>query len=378
MKNHYFDYAAATPMSKSVQSAMQPYFETQFYNPSAIYLEAAKTKKDTTRARELVAKILGAKQSEIIFTAGGTESDNLAIQGVMLAYPDNNCVVSAIEHEAILAPAQKFQHKVAPVLPDGRVDVKKLSSLIDDNTVFVSVMYANNEIGTIQPLSDIAKQLNIIRSDRRARGITTPLYFHTDACQAANYLRVLVHSLGVDLMTLNGGKIYGPKQSGILYVASHVKLQPLMLGGGQERNLRSGTENVPAIIGFAAALNETENLRESESKRLTDLRQYLLDEVIKKFPHVHANGSLMHRLPNNIHLTFRGVDNERLMMDLDERGIMVATGSACSASNEDPSHVLKAIGLNDKDAQSSIRITLGRHTKKTDIDVLLTALSDIL
>lgn len=374
MKTFYFDHAAATPLSKTVFAAMQPYFSDKFYNPSAIYLAAQETKQAITAAREHVSEILGARSSEIIFTAGGTEANNLAINGIMQRFPKANCIVSAIEHESILAPASKYTCKIVPVLSDGRVNMEALNRLIDDQTVLISIMYANNEVGTIQPLAKIAQIVKQVRVERIKKGNKTPLYFHTDACQAANYLHLLIHTLGVDLMTLNGGKIYGPKQSGVLYVQTGVLLQPQILGGGQERGLRSGTENVPFTLGFAAALQETNALRETESRRLKELQQYFISSLVKKVPKVVINGSKDKRLPNNIHVTFPGVDNERLMMELDERSVMVATGSACSASSDEPSHVLKAIGLSEKEARSSIRITFGRATNKAAIDSLLSHL----
>jgi cysteine desulfurase len=292
----------------------------------------------------------------------------------MRAFPEANCVVSSIEHDAILEPAKQFECKLAPVLLDGRVDEDKLQKLIDDKTVLLSIMYANNEIGTIQPLANIAKMVRQVRTKRQATGNKLPLYFHTDACQAANYLPLLVNSLGVDLMTLNGGKIYGPKQSGVLFIRSGVILKAQIKGGGQERNLRSGTENIPGLIGFAAALRETAELRNYEQKRLHDLQIKFISDLAKLFPSVKINGSLKHRLPNNVHLSVPGADNERLMMELDERGIMVATGSACSASSDEPSHVLSAIGLSKAESRSSIRITFGRQTNISSLQALTDAL----
>jgi cysteine desulfurase len=232
-------------------------------------------------------------------------------------------------------------------------------------------MYANNEIGTIQPLRDIAKVIKLKKENRKLQGNTLPLYFHTDACQAANYLPLLVNNLGVDLMTLNGGKIYGPKQSGVLFVRSGITLQPQILGGGQERNIRSGTENVAGNIGFATALQETAKMKEEESKRLKELQDYCIKQLRATLPNAIINGSMSHRLPNNIHLTIQGRDNERLLMELDERGVMVATGSACSASSDEPSHVLTALGMSDEDARCSIRITFGRQTNLQAVDKLV-------
>lgn len=370
MNKIYLDHAAATPLSDSVFEVMKPFFTEKFYNPSALYLDAIAVRQQLDEARQSVAGVLGCKKSEVIFTAGGTESDNLAISGVMSKFPGKNCVVSAIEHDAVLRPAEKFRARLASVRPDGRVDTVKLAKLIDDGTVLVSIMYANNEIGTVQPLQKVAKLIEEVKSHRQSKGIDLPLYLHTDACQAANYLLLKTSSLGVDLMTLNGGKIYGPKQSGILFVRTGTKLDPQILGGGQERGLRSGTENVPGIVGFAAALKEAESLRESESSRLSKLRDKFIDDITSRSSKISINGSTDYRLPNNVHITVAGVDNERLMMELDEKGIMTATGSACSASSDEPSHVLKQIGLDDNSARSSLRISMGRQTSGSDMDLL--------
>lgn len=378
MVNHYFDYAAATPVSEPVLKVMEPYFAKDFYNPSALYLAAQNVKTALQEARASVASVLQAKPSEIIFTAGGTEANNLAVQGVMRHFAGKNCVISAIEHESVLMPAASYLHKIAPVRPDGRIDPAGLEALIDDDTVLVSLMYVNNEIGTIQPLREVAKLLKEIRWQRVKKGNKLPLYFHIDACQAANYLPLQVSNLGVDLMTLNGGKIYGPKQSGILYVKTGTELSPQTLGGGQERGVRSGTENVPAIIGFAAALKEASDMRESESMRLALLAGEFKAKLQAARPEIIINGSQGHRVVNNIHITVPGADNERLMMELDEQGIMVATGSACSASSDEPSHVLKAIGLSDDQARSSLRITFGRQTDGAAVKALLASLKSLL
>lgn len=374
----YLDYAAATPVAAEVLAAMQPYFSDKFYNPSANYLAAQHVKQDIDQARAAVAQILGARPSEIIFTAGGTEANNLAMQGIMGQFPDGNVVVSAIEHESVLEPAKKYQYRLAPPSKDGLINIEQLNPLIDEQTVLVSIMYANNEIGTIEPLRKIAQKLSEIRQARRQAGDPRPLYLHTDAAQAGNYLDLHVSRLGVDLMTLNGGKIYGPKQSGALFVASHVKLQPQILGGGQERNLRSGTENVAAIIGFATALELTQHLRLAESKRVTELQRTCFKLIAEALPGAVINGSQKHRLPNNVQLTIPDQDNERLLFGLDEAGIMAAAGSACSASQEEPSHVLRAIGLSDREAQASLRLTFGRTTTAEDIRHTITVLSRLV
>jgi cysteine desulfurase len=374
----YLDHAAATPMDTKVLAAMQPYFATHFYNPSASYLPAQKVKKDVETARSAVAQLLGARPSEIVFTAGGTEANNLAIYGVMSQQPKGNIVISAIEHESVLEPAAQHKHKLAPVDSDGRVNLAKLEKLIDDHTVLVSVMYANNEIGTIEPIREIAQIIKRVRSTRRAKGNQTPIYLHTDACQAGAYLDLHVSRLGVDMMSLNGGKIYGPKQSGVLYVKAGIALKPQVLGGGQERSLRSGTENVAGIVGFAKALELAQANRQDESKRLERLRMLFIELIQKQIPKAQINGSLKHRLPNNIHITIPGYDNERLLIQLEQRGVLAAAGSACSASNEEPSHVLTALGLSEADARASLRFSMGRDTKAKDIEKTVKALKSSL
>lgn len=374
----YLDYAAATPVDPKVLAAMQPYFTDRFYNPSATYLSAKAVAADLLAARESVAHWLGGKPSEIIFTAGGTEANNLAISGVMSQFPDNNVVISAIEHESVREPARQYDYREAPVTKDGQADVSALEALIDDNTVLVSVMYANNEIGTVQPLKEIATLLQKIKKQRQSAGNDLPLLLHTDACQAVNYLDLHTARLGVDLMTLNGGKIYGPKQSGILYAKTGVALDAQILGGGQERGLRSGTENIAGAVGFAKALDIAQTNRAEESKRQAGLRDGFIQQLQQTEPTIAINGSLKKRLPNNISVTFTGIDNERLMMQLDEADIMCAVGSACSASKDEPSHVLKAIGLSDKDARATLRFTLGRQTTPTDINATIKVLTGLL
>jgi cysteine desulfurase len=374
----YLDYAAATPLNEAVLAAMQPFFASQFYNPSANYLPAQKVRASLERARSDIAAELGARANEIIFTAGGTESDNLAISGVMKAFPDAHVVISAIEHDAVLEPAKQFNHSIAGVTEQGIIDLDDLQSKITEQTVLVSVMQANNEVGTIQPIRQVAAIIAAIRDERRKSGNTRPIYLHTDACQAANYLDLHVSRLGVDLMTLNGGKIYGPKQSGVLYVSAHVLLHPLILGGGQERHYRSGTENVAGCVGFALALQHVQQTRHVEGERLTKIRDYAFARIAEKLPGAIINGSRKHRLPNNIHLTLPGQDNERLLVELDERGILTAAGSACSASDDEPSHVLKAMGVSEVDAQASLRITMGATTTESDIDTFIDTLAAVL
>lgn len=361
----YLDYAAATPLDPKVLEAMRPYFADNFYNPSATYNAARGAQQALTAARAKVAHWLGARSSEVIFTAGGTEANNLAIHGVMRQFPGGNVVVGSIEHESVLAPAHAYDCREVAVQPDGRLDLDDLGRKIDQDTVLVSVMYANNEIGTIQPIREIAKIIAAKRLERQSGTKVSrpkPLYFHTDACQAANYLDLHAARLGVDLMTINGGKVYGPKQSGALYVKAGLRLSPLISGGGQERGLRSGTENVAGIVGLASALDLAQSGRREEANRLKALQDDFFQGLEKALPRAAINGSRKWRLPNNAHLTLPGQDNERLLIQLDEAGIMAAAGSACSASNQTPSRVLGALGLSDSDARSSIRFTMGRGT----------------
>lgn len=363
MKLIYLDHAAATPVDASVLKAMEPYFSERFYNPSASYGIARAVARELELARRKIAHYLGARGSEITFTAGGTEANNLAIHGVMRQFPGGNIVISAVEHESVLMPAGQYEVRTLPVLPDGRINLAKLPELIDENTVLVSVMYANNEIGTIQPLRKISQLIQGIRKSRPS----LPLYLHTDACQAAAYLDLHVARLGVDLLSINGGKIYGPKQSGALYVGRNVQLQPLVNGGGQERGLRAGTENVAQCVGLAAALELVQERRAEESSRLQALQRLFLTQLEDQLPQAAINGSRQYRLPNNIHLTIPEANNERLIMELEQRGILCAAGSACSASSDKSSHVLAAIGLDEAATRASLRFTMGRSTDEAAV-----------
>lgn len=373
----YFDYAAASPLDPDVLAAMQPYFEESFYNPSANYQAARSVHASIEAARSSVAQCLGARPSEIIFTAGGTEANNIAIHGIMRQYPDGNIVTSSIEHSAAMGPAAQYSHRQVLVTEAGSIALDHLRELIDNNTILISIMYANNEIGTVQPIREVSRIAGEIRRARKQAGNTTPLYIHTDACQAPNYLDIHVARLGVDIMTLNGGKIYGPKQSGILYVRGGLVLQPMLQGGGQERGLRSGTENVAGIIGFAAALKKTQAMRNTEAKRLQSLQAQFIKMLTKTIPEAKINGSLSRRLPNNVHVTLPGSDNERLLIALDQFGILAAAGSACSASSEEASVVLGAIGLDEASARASLRFSMGRGTTEDDIQAVVTALKNV-
>jgi cysteine desulfurase len=373
----YLDYAAATPMSKEVLEVMQPYFSEHFYNPSAIYLAAKSVSGDLETARRSVAGQLGARPAEIVFTAGATEANNLAIQGVLRQFPKAEVLISSAEHESVLEPARLFPSREIPVDKQGAIRLTLLSNLISDKTVLVSVMLVNNELGAIQPLSEIAGLIQKVRQNRRQAGNQMPLYLHTDAAQAGNYLDLHTARLGVDLLSLNGGKIYGPKQSGALYIKTGTKLQPLIVGGGQEFGLRSGTQNVASAIGLAKALELAQGNRHKEQQRISQLRQYFEEQVEQNIPSASLNGAKHRRAPHIISLTFKGTDNERLLMELDELGVECAAGSACSASSDQPSHVLRAIGLNDKQARSSLRFSLGKYTTAKDVGQTVKYLADL-
>lgn len=374
----YLDYAAATPMDSLAVKAMQPYLSADFFNPSAVYQPARLVRAQLEAARASVARVLGAKDQEILFVAGGTEANNLAIHGVMKRFPDGHLVVSAIEHESVLQPATLYNHTIAPVNAKGMLDLAKFEQAITDQTVLVSIMYANNEIGTVQPIKEVAELIKAIRAKRHKQANPRPLYLHTDACQAANYLDLQVSRLGVDLMTLNGGKIYAQKQSGCLYVQANVGLESLMQGGGQERSLRSGTENVGSSIAFATMLQKNQTNRKAEIFRLQTLRDKIHAKLSQKLPNISLNGDSKKRLPNNLNFLVPGADGERLLMELDVAGVMVATGSACTASNDEPSHVLRAIGLTDKEASASLRISLGQPTTEAEVDQAVHVLVDTI
>lgn len=373
----YFDYAAATPMDRGVVKAMEPYFFDDFYNPSATYLAARDSKKKLEEIRRRIAMVLGAKPAEVVFTAGATEANNLAIQGVMNQYPEAEVIVSALEHESVLEPARLFTAIEIPANKQGIVRLDELAGLISDKTVLVSVMLVNNELGTVQPIREIAIMLQKIRTNRHLDGNRLPIYLHTDSAQAGNYFDLHVGRLGIDLLSLNGGKIYGPKQSGILYVKAKVALKPLIVGGGQEFGLRSGTENVAAAAGLAYALESAALKRQDEAKRVTKLRELFENDLAQLVLGAVINGSKNRRAPHIISLTIPGVDNERLMMELDERGIQCASGSACSAAREEASHVLSAIWLSPSEARSTLRFSLGRQTEETDIKKAVRVLADL-
>lgn len=360
----YLDYAAATPLDKRVFKVMQPYFEDQFYNPSAPYQPAREVRAAVEAARARTASLLGAKPAEIIFTAGATESVNLAFNGLLAR--GGHCVVSSIEHLAVLETARLYDHTITKVDQAGRVDRENLETSIRDDTVLISIGMVNNEIGVIQDIKRIVELVARIREKRRDQNNTTPLYIHTDATQAAGYLDISVDRLGVDLLTFGGNKIYGPKQVGVLYKGA-TRLQPLTQGGGQEQNLRSGTENVAGIIGLSKAIEIAVSLRQQEVTRLQQLKTFFIHQCVELIPSTVVIGSHKHVVPHVMMLAWPGVDGERLVFRLEAEGILVNTGAACAANKEGYSHVLQALGLSPEIMGGSLRFSFGRETDETQL-----------
>ena len=383
----YLDHAATTPLSPEVKAAMEPFWSKNFGNPSSIYQIGIMAKEALNQARHKIAKILGAKASEIVFTAGGTESANLAILGLSRALKNNlkksgHIITTQIEHPAVLNSVlalkkEGFSFTALPVDKYGLVAPEQIKKAIKPETILVSIMYANNEIGTIEPIAEIGKLLKIINKERKIKNLPK-IYFHTDACQAAGYLDLNVEKLGADLLTLNGSKTYGPKGSGILYVKSGTPIKPLIFGGGQEKGLRSGTENVPAFIGLAKALELTQKNKNKESQRLKKLSQNLTERILKTIPKTFINGHPQKRLPNNVNITILDIEGEALLLHLDNYGICASTGSACHSQNLEPSHVLQAIGLPREIIHGSLRLTLGKETTQKEIDYVVKVLPKIV
>lgn len=374
----YLDNAASTPVDSEVLDDILPYFKDKYYNPSSIYWPAKLIKDELNQARADVALLLGARHKEIIFTAGGSEANNLAIHGFMSSYPDNHIVTSDLEHDSVRFACEKYNNSKALVFQDGLIDLDSVKKLINDKTVLVTLMLANNEVGTVQPVSKLVDIILEVRRQRLINKNPLPIMIMSDGCQATNYLDLHVSRLKVDLLTLNASKIYGPKQSGILYKRQNVQLKAIIDGGGQEFNLRSGTENMPSIIGFSSAFKKAQTMKKQEVIRLKKIQLNFIDLIQTRIPNSIINGSLKYRLPNNIHLTFPGIDNERLLMELDNQGVMASAGSACSASSLKPSHVLSAMNISDELTRSSIRLTMGRSTEWTDMEKIVKILQNLI
>ncbi len=360
----YLDYAAATPLDPRVLEAMLPYFTEHFGNASSIHQVGQRARRGIDDARNMCMNLLGAfSPHEILFTGSGTESCNMAIYGAAFGHQNHgkHIVISALEHPAVLEPARylrdNFGFELTEVKPDseGLIHPEDVEEALRKDTVLVSLMYVNNEIGTIQPIKKVAKLC-------RDRGIL----FHTDACQAPGFMNMDVDYLGVDLLSLNGSKIYGPKGSGLLYVREGVQITPLILGGGQEFRMRGGTENTANIVGFAKALELTMKDSKKEAARIGALRDELLDSLLA-LPGIHLNGSREKRIENNINIHVSGHSGETLVMRLDLEGLATSSGSACASGKTEPSHVLMAMGQSSKEASESLRLTLGRGTTKKEI-----------
>jgi cysteine desulfurase len=341
-------------MDPKVLAAMQPYFFDDFYNPSAPYAPAIVVRRAYESAKDSLGRCIGAKGDEIVMTAGATESINLAFNSI-----GGHIVTANIEHHAVLEAAKQFEHTLVAADERGFVSSADVKAAIRADTRLVSIALANNELGTIQPLRDIAEVVRSERDARLARGDHTPIYLHSDASQGVGQLDVNVARLGVDLLTLNAAKVYGPKQVGLLWSASHVELKPQVRGGGQERGIRSGTENVAGAIGFAKALELASEHRKYESDRLAKLRDTLESKLVTAFPQTVLSGHRKHRLAGHLHISFPNLDAERVLFALESRGVLVATGSACAANKGTRSHVLTAIGLAPEVADGSLRMTLG-------------------
>jgi cysteine desulfurase len=358
----YLDHAAATPLDERVLRVMLPYFTELFYNPSSPYAPALAVRHDYDTAKQAIARTIGAKGDELVMTAGATESINLAFSSV-----GGHVVTANIEHHAVLAAARRYDHTIVASNEQGMVTAESIKQAIQPDTRLVSVALANNELGTIQPLRDIAAVIHAERDKRRQAKDTTPIYLHTDASQGAGQLDIHVSRLGVDLLTLNAGKVYGPKQVGLLWASSGVILNPQIVGGGQERGLRSGTENVAGVIGFAKAMELADAHRKFEYDRLRKLRDNLQQQLTTAFDDAVISGSQKRRLPSHVHISFPGIDAERLVFALEMRGVMVATGSACAANKGTRSHVLTAIHLPAAVADGSLRLTLGHLSTEETI-----------
>ena len=410
----YLDYASSTPIDKKVLEAMMPYLKRHFGNPSSTHQFGQKARVALEQAREQVASFLHCKADEVIFTSGATESNNLAIQCVIRStlrlrsgQAKPHIVTTAIEHESVLEPCRTLEREgtaeVTYVVPnrEGLIKVEDVKKAIQPNTILVSVMYANSEVGTIQPMAEIGEMLKgfpstplSFESEPAVRGSEEPsgsrregsslrvedrtgkVLFHTDAVQAANFLECDVEKMGVDLLTLSGHKIYGPKGVGVLYRREKTFIQGIVEGGGQEDGLRSGTENVAAIVGMGVAVEELESPRRMIATiTIRQLRDKLIKAVLRKIPDSELTGSSERRLANNAHFRFEGVEGRDLVIRLDQKGIAVSTGSACSEKTQDASHVLLALGFSKKVALSSLRITLGKQTKLEEIENVVKVLS---
>jgi cysteine desulfurase len=374
VKRIYLDYAATTPVHPDVVEVMLPYFMDAFGNPSSIYSYGQETKVAIGEARTKVSDLIGARDEEVVFTSGGTEADNLAIKGIAYANESKgkHIITTSIEHHAVIETCKFLEKRgfiitYLPVDKYGLVDPDDVRRVITDKTVLISVMHANNEIGTIEPIAEIG----------RIAG-EAEIYFHTDAVQTAGHIPVDVNELGVDLLSISAHKLYGPKGVGALYIRKGTRIVPLIHGGEQEKGRRASTENVAGIVGFGRAAALARQDMEQEIQRLTSLRNKLIDGLLDRIDHARVNGHPRERLPNNVNMSFDYVEGESMVLNLDLEGICTSTGSACSSSSLEPSHVLLAIGLHHEQAHSSLRLTLGKWTTDEEIDRVLDILPVIV
>jgi cysteine desulfurase len=370
MKRIYLDYAATTPVHPEVIKAMLPYFSDAFGNPSSLYSYGLEARQAIEAARNKVAESIGAKNEEIVFTGGGSEADNSAIKGVADANGrmGNHIITSVIEHHAVLVTfkfleKRGFKVTYLPVDKYGLVDPESVRKAITDKTILISIMHANNEIGTIQPIGEIGKIA------RKAK-----IYFHTDAVQTVGHIPVNVNELKVDMLSFSAHKLYGPKGVGVLYIRKGTKVTSLIHGGEQEQGRRAGTENVPGIVGLGKAIELAGLDITNETERLITLRNVLIKGILEKIEHSRLNGHPAQRLPNNVNVSVDFIEGESTCLNLDLEGICISTGSACSSSDAEPSHVLLAIGLSHAQARSSLRFTMGRLTTAEDIERVLEVL----
>lgn len=374
MKQIYMDHGATTPVDPLVVDAMLPYFTETFGNASSLHSFGQEANSALEQSRQQVAASIGAKPEEIIFTSGGTESDNLAIKGI--AYRNSgkgkHIITSTIEHPAILNTCaylekEGFEVTYVAVNSDGIIDMDELKKAIRDDTILISVMHANNEIGTIQPISDISKLAK-----------EKSIYLHTDAVQSFGKIAVNVDELGVDMLSMSSHKIYGPKGVGALYVRKGTPLQALAHGGSHERSMRAGTENISGIVGFAKAVALADERLVDDEKHMTQLRDSLIGKVMDSIDDVELSGHPTNRLPNNVNLRFSFIEGESMLLFLDMKGIAISTGSACSSKSLEPSHVLTAIGLRPEDSHGSLRITLGKDNTQEEVDYVVDALVEVV
>jgi cysteine desulfurase len=376
----YLDHAGTTPTDPQVLEAMLPYFTQLYGNPSSVHTVGQEARHALDEARERVAKVLHCRTGEVVFTSGGTESDNAAIHGAATALQEtgNHIITSSVEHHAVLHTCQYmenmgFEVTYLPVDEYGMVSPESVYNAITDRTTLVTVMYANNEIGTINPIPEISTAVR-----QRAAELERTIVMHTDAVQAAGFLDLNVRQLGVDMLSLSGHKFYGPKGVGVLFVRRGTPFLPLILGGGQERERRSGTENIAGIVGLSVALQLADSTREEASARCAALRDRIIREISEKVPGSHLNGHPTQRLPNNVNFSFEGVEGEPILLGLDMAGIAASSGSACSSGSLEPSHVLLALGQTAELARGSLRITLGRENIQEEVEYLLTVLVDLV